>query len=152
MRPNRIGRPMEILMVEDSLSFARITMEALKSGNIEHRFTWLSDGGEALEFLHRIGKFRLAHSPWTNHSWHTTLYVTARGLTTSPISFGSRIFSIEFDFIDHRLLPLLLGNFLDPWHYHLEFQKTVLEIVQKWGILFLPLPLNLHFPSFQGNV
>ena len=51
-----------------------------------------------------VGKFRLAHSPWTNHSWHTTLYVTARGLTTSPISFGSRIFSIEFDFIDHRLL------------------------------------------------
>ena len=51
-----------------------------------------------------VGKVRLALSPWTNHSWHVTLYLTARGLTTSPIPHGSRVFEIEFDFIDHRLL------------------------------------------------
>ena len=50
-----------------------------------------------------VGKIRLALSPWTNHSWHVTLYLTARGLATSPISHGSRIFEIEFDFIDHQL-------------------------------------------------
>jgi hypothetical protein len=50
-----------------------------------------------------VGKIRLALSPWTNHSWHVTLYVTSRGLTTSPIPHGARTFEIEFDFIDHQL-------------------------------------------------
>jgi hypothetical protein len=51
-----------------------------------------------------VGKIRLARTPWLNHSWHVTLYVTARGLTTSSIPDGRRSFEIEFDFIDHRLL------------------------------------------------
>src|SRR6267143_2082281 len=50
-----------------------------------------------------VGKIRLARAPWLNHSWHVTLYVTARGLTTSPIPDGSRTFQIDFDFIDHAL-------------------------------------------------
>jgi Family of unknown function (DUF5996) len=51
-----------------------------------------------------VGKIRLTLSPWTNHSWHVTLYVTSRGLTTSPIPHGSDTFEMEFDFIDHQLL------------------------------------------------
>ncbi len=51
-----------------------------------------------------VGKIRLVQSPWVNHSWHVTLYVTPRGLTTSPIPYGTRSFSIDFDFIDHRLV------------------------------------------------
>jgi len=50
-----------------------------------------------------VGKIRLARTPWLNHSWHVTLYVTARGLTTSCIPDGTRSFEIEFDFIDHVL-------------------------------------------------
>jgi hypothetical protein len=50
-----------------------------------------------------VGKIRLVQSPWINHSWHTTLYVTSRGLTTGPIPHGSRVFQIDFDFIDHAL-------------------------------------------------
>jgi Family of unknown function (DUF5996) len=50
-----------------------------------------------------VGKIRLSRTPWLNHSWHVTLYVTARGLTTSPIPDGARSFEIEFDFIDHAL-------------------------------------------------
>jgi len=50
-----------------------------------------------------VGKIRLSKSPWLNHSWHVTLYVTARGLTTSPIPDGDRTFQIDFDFIDHSL-------------------------------------------------
>ena len=50
-----------------------------------------------------VGKIRLTQSPWINHSWHVTLYVTARGLTTSPIPYGSRTFEIDFDFIGHEL-------------------------------------------------
>ena len=51
-----------------------------------------------------VGKIRLVLTPWTNHSWHVTLYLTARGLTTSPIPHGTRLFQIDFDFIDHKLL------------------------------------------------
>ena len=51
-----------------------------------------------------VGKIRLVQSPWVNHSWHVPLYLTARGLTTTPIRYDPRIFQIDFDFIDHRLL------------------------------------------------
>jgi hypothetical protein len=49
------------------------------------------------------GKIRLALTPWLNHSWHVALYVTARGLTTSPIPWRAGSFQIDFDFIDHVL-------------------------------------------------
>ena len=50
-----------------------------------------------------VGKIRMAQSAWCNHSWHVTLYVTPRGLSTSTIPHGSRSFQIDFDFLDHRL-------------------------------------------------
>jgi hypothetical protein len=50
-----------------------------------------------------VGKVRLTLSPWLNQSWHVTSYVTARGMTTSAVPYGSRLFQIEFDFIDHAL-------------------------------------------------
>lgn len=55
-------------------------------------------------WLQIVGKIRLMRCPWVNHSWHTTLFVTARGLTTSPVPFGNQVFQIDFDFIAHRLL------------------------------------------------
>lgn len=51
-----------------------------------------------------VGKVRLALTPWLNHGWHVPLYVSARGLTTSPMPIGREILEIEFDFIAHRLL------------------------------------------------
>ena len=58
--------------------------------------------------LHRwtqiVGKIRLSQTPWVNHSWHVPLYVTARGLTTSPIPHGERLFELRFDLLDHHLL------------------------------------------------
>lgn len=51
-----------------------------------------------------VGKIRMVQTPWVNHSWSTTLYVTATGLSTSPIPHGARVFQIEFDFIAHRLV------------------------------------------------
>jgi hypothetical protein len=50
-----------------------------------------------------IGKIRLKLSPHANHWWNVTLYLTSRGLTTSPIPYGSRIFQMDFDFLDHEL-------------------------------------------------
>jgi hypothetical protein len=63
---------------------------------------------DTYETLHRwsqiVGKLRLTLCPFTNHWWHTTLYVTARGLTTSTMPYGTRTFQVDFDFISHQLL------------------------------------------------
>ena len=50
-----------------------------------------------------VGKIRLAQVPWLNHSWHATLYPTARGLGTSTVPYGDRVFQIDFDLIAHAL-------------------------------------------------
>jgi len=50
------------------------------------------------------GKIRMALSPRMNHWWQVTLYVNARGLTTSPVPFDGGIFEIQFDFVDHNLI------------------------------------------------
>ena len=51
-----------------------------------------------------VGKIRLSLSPLVNHWWNVPLYVTSRGLTTSPMPYGSRTLEICFDFIDHKLI------------------------------------------------
>jgi len=90
-----------------------------------------------------VGKIRLAQSPWVNHSWHVTLYVTPRGLATSPIPHGDRLFQIDFDFIDHRLvvstsegevrsLPLESQTTAD---FHASLMATLDE---------LALPVRIH--------
>ena len=62
---------------------------------------------ETLATLHLwtqiVGKIRLTLTPWLNHGWQAPLYMTARGLGTSPIPIGTEIFEIEFDFVGHRL-------------------------------------------------
>ena len=68
----------------------------------------LEEWEDTKDTLHRfaqiVGKVRLTSTPHTNHWWHVTLYVTTRGLTTSPMPHGDTTFAIDFDFIDHRLL------------------------------------------------
>jgi len=85
-----------------------------------------------------VGKIRLARTPWLNHSWHVTLYVNARGLTTSPIPDGARTFQIDFDFIDHVLwLRTSDGHFrqvvLKPMTVA-EFYGDVLHALSELGI------------------
>jgi Family of unknown function (DUF5996) len=57
-----------------------------------------------------VGKVRLALSPQVNHWWEVPLYVSARGLTTSPIPYGNGIFEIEFDFLNHNLNVITSGG------------------------------------------
>ena len=67
----------------------------------------LEEWQDTLATLHMwtqiVGKIRLELTPLVNHWWNVPLYVSARGLTTSPMPYGDRIFEIEFDFIDHTL-------------------------------------------------
>lgn len=63
MHNRPIGRPMEVLLVEDSLTDARLTIAALESGKLPHRLTLIRDGEEAMEFLRRDGKFARAPRP-----------------------------------------------------------------------------------------
>ncbi len=67
----------------------------------------LTDWEDTLATVHLwsqiVGKIRLELSPRVNHSWGCTLYVTARGLTTSPIPYDTGTFAIDFDFVEHAL-------------------------------------------------
>jgi Family of unknown function (DUF5996) len=85
-----------------------------------------------------VGKIRLRASAPINHSWHTTLYVTARGLTTSVMPCGSRAFQIDFDFIDHALLIQVNNGAtarirLGP-QATAAFYRQVMEALHKFGI------------------
>jgi Family of unknown function (DUF5996) len=68
----------------------------------------LSEWQDTHDTLHMwtqiVGKTRLALAPRENHWWQVPLYVSARGLVTSPIPYRSRAFDVAFDFIDHRLI------------------------------------------------
>lgn len=63
MHQNTVGRPMEILLVEDSLVFARIAFGTLKKGQVQHRLSWVTNGEEALEFLRQQNKYARAPRP-----------------------------------------------------------------------------------------
>src|SRR6476661_3927533 len=91
----------------------------------------------ALRLMLQIaGKYRLARTPWINHSWHATLYVTARGLSTSIIPDGPGGIEAEFDLIDHLAifkasdgktasLPLAAGTIAS---FHQAFRDAIASI------------------------
>jgi hypothetical protein len=80
--------------------------------NVSRDDTWpslpLAEWKDTYATLHMwtqvVGKVRLALAPRINHWWQATLYLTTRGLTTSPMPAGSHLCQIDFDFIDHKLL------------------------------------------------
>jgi hypothetical protein len=78
---------------------------------LDHPDAWpalpLSAWADTYATLHMwtqiVGKVRLALSPLVNHWWEVPLYVTASGLTTSPIPYEKGVFEIEFNFVTHKL-------------------------------------------------
>ena len=96
-----------------------------------------------------VGKTRLALAPMENHWWQVVLYVTSRGLTTSPMPFDRRTLQVDFDFVDHQLVartsdgasasfalvPRTVANFYS------EYMKVLHELgvrVKIW-----PVPVEL---------
>ncbi len=107
-----------------------------------------------------VGKVRLTLTPWLNHSWHVALYVTARGLTTSPIPWRGGDFQIDFDFIDHVLwVRLSEGQFrqvmLKPMSVA-EFYEDVMIALRELGIeapiRTMPCEINDCIPFEQDTV
>ena len=85
-----------------------------------------------------VGKYRLARTPWINHSWHATFYVTSRGLTTSPIPADACSVQFDFDFIDHQLIGTVsdgsLGSVaLEPMTVA-DFHRRFLELTDQLGV------------------
>lgn len=64
---------------------------------------WIATRDTFHLWLQIVGKVRLVQTPWINHAWHATFYLTPRGLTTSLIPHGDREFQIDFDLTNHRL-------------------------------------------------
>jgi hypothetical protein len=84
-----------------------------------------------------VGKYRLARTPWVNHSWHATLYVNARGFTTSLIPDGPGGLEIGFDLLDHAVTGAATdgrrANFpLGPMSVA-EFHGRFIDLVRSLG-------------------
>ncbi len=108
--------------------------------------TWpdlpLAEWSETYATLHMwfqiVGKIRFTQCPWLNHSWHAALYVTARGLTTALIPYGTRNFQIDFDFVDHKLTLKTsdggnAGFALDPQSVA-DFYARLMQEMQKLNL------------------
>jgi hypothetical protein len=95
--------------------------------------------------LHRwtqiVGKTRLALAPMQNHWWQVTLYVTSRGLGTSPIPAGTRTFEVDFDFVERQLVV----KTSDGRVARMPLQPmTVASFYQKYMELLASLALEPH--------
>ena len=99
-----------------------------------------------------VGKVRLQLTPWVNHSWQVPLYVTARGLGTSPIPFAEQLLEIEFDFLSQQLLLRTSDGAqralaLEPRSVA-DFYVRVLGLLHELGVLVSinALPSELEHP------
>jgi Family of unknown function (DUF5996) len=88
-----------------------------------------------------VGKVRLKQCPAVNHWWGVALYVTASGLTTSPVPYGPGSFEIRFDFVEHKLVINTSAG--DIREMKLEPQ-TVAEFYRKFMAAMRALGLDIH--------
>ncbi len=103
---------------------------------------WQETGKALHLWCQIIGKVRLTAVPWVNHSWHATLYVTERGLTTGPFDLDGTRITLTFDFVDHRLMLSsrngVHGFALEPMSVA-AFYLRVAETLRAVG-----LPFRIH--------
>lgn len=99
---------------------------------------WKETAGTLHMWTQVVGKIRLARTPWTNHSWHVPLYITARGLGTSVIPYAGRAFEINFDLLNHQLVIEVTDGrqqsiALEPRPVA-DFYRNVLEALAALGL------------------
>jgi len=99
-----------------------------------------------------VGKTSLALARWQNHWWQVALHVTARGLATGPMPYGSRTLDVEFDFVEHELvlrtddgamheIPLRPRSVAEFYHLYLKALETLAIRVKLW-----PMPVEVENP------
>jgi Family of unknown function (DUF5996) len=117
-------------------------------------FAEWKDTAETLHMWTQIvGKIRLTLSPWINHSWHVTLYVTSRGLTTSPIPHGTSTFEIRFDFIDHELRILKSDGAARVLKMRPQsVAKFYREVMNALAEMELPVTINMTPNEIQNPI
>lgn len=98
-----------------------------------------------------VGKIRMACMPWINHSWHTALYVTPCGLTTSLMPYGERGFDITLDFVRHELRITTTGGerrgfALEPMSVA-DFYKRIFAALSELGISVRIWPMPVELPD-----
>ena len=98
-----------------------------------------------------VGKVRLKQCPAINHWWGVALYVTASGLTTSPIPYRNGSFEIRFDFIEHKLvIETSDGDIcelkLEPQSVA-EFYRKFLAALHELGIDTHIYTMPVEFPN-----
>jgi hypothetical protein len=102
----------------------------------------LSEWSDTCDTLHLwtqiVGKVRLSLTPLVNHWWNVTLYVTSRGLSTSPIPNGRLTFEILFDFIDHQLRIEASDGATEHMALHpmpvADFYAQLMALLRKIGV------------------
>jgi hypothetical protein len=92
-----------------------------------------------------VGKIRLANTPWLNHAWHVTFYVSAQGLTTGLIPYGARGFELEFDLMSHALIIQVSDGghnqmALEPMSVA-SFHAKVMDTLARLGV---PVEIDVH--------
>lgn len=115
----------------------------------------LEEWQDTLATLHMwtqiVGKIRLELTPLVNHWWNVPLYVSARGLTTSPMRYDNRIFEIEFDFIDHKLRIECSDGALTTLDLHpqsvADFYQELMTTLHSLGIDVKIWPMPVEIPN-----
>jgi hypothetical protein len=112
--------------------------------------SWVDTRATLHRFVQIVGKVRLAASPRRNHWWSVPFHVTGRGITTRPMTDGSTIFTVDFDFLDHRLdITALTGrrySFPLAGHSVADFYEQVQKGLSAVGAdvtIALPWPFDL---------
>lgn len=116
----------------------------------ELRYADWADTAQTLHmWLQIAGKIRMEKSPAVNHWWHVPLYVTSRGVGTSPIPHGAGTFEIDFDFVDHRLRI----HTTDGEHRELKLQPmTVAEFYARLLSALSELRIDVHIHPVPSEV
>lgn len=132
-------------------------LESMKLSSVTGNSIWprlsYKDWRETCHTLHRwlqiVGKIRLTKAAWMNHSWHSTLYLTSTGLTTSPIPDGNRTFSIDFDFVRHELyLATSDGAFRRMGLQN----ESVASFYKRLGDMLTALRIHTHFTPWPSEL
>jgi hypothetical protein len=98
---------------------------------------WKTTAAALHLYLQIAGKYRLAHTPWINHSWHATFYCTPRGLTTSLIPDGDGGIEVKFDFLDHAVLGTCSDGKTESFPLEsmtvADFHRRFIEMIEHLG-------------------